>query len=315
MKFKHIISPNHEMIHEGWDLACKYLEAQSKLYKGNVNLLTFFESHFGWFTENNLEHIGEALKSIPPEPFIAIIHDPFDAHLYINKIEPYPDCVLEIIETQCLGLYFMSQYEASKFKTFFESKGINVPCEAIYHPIKYLPLVFDLKSFNKSKNRHIYSPGMHLRNPAGLLELETPTNYTKNIIPWNEVTESMYNQFNKGTLDNINKINKLSNENYYKLYENNIFFLCLFDCVANNTILDCIDCCAPILINKSESVCEYLGHNYPLYYSSMQEANKLIKRDYMIARAHRYLIERRRLAVHRGDLFKQIKNSEIYKLI
>ena len=208
----------------------------------------------------------------------------------------------------------MSNAEKYKFETFFASHGINVPCETLYHPIKYLQRAFNLKKFSDKKEKQIYCSGLHLRDPKPFLNLPTPKNYKRNIIPWNEQNKKNYEQFDTGKeLELINKVEELSSEDYTKLYEDNIFFLSLFDCVANNTILDCIDCCTPILINKQASIVEYLGNNYPLYFSSQAEIYSLLKQPQKITQAHEYLKKQRQIAIERGSLLKQMQFSEIYK--
>ena len=43
-----------------------------------------------------------------------------------------------------------------------------------------------------------------------------------------------------------------------------------------NTVIECIVRCTPIIINPLDSVVEYLGNEYPLYYTNMVSAVKLI---------------------------------------
>tara|TARA_A200000159_G_scaffold111949_1_gene104990 strand:+ start:3387 stop:4385 length:999 start_codon:yes stop_codon:yes gene_type:complete len=314
-KFKDIYFDQNSwgMIHNGWANACEDFFPFSG--NGKVNFLTFFESHFAWFQQDLFsKNQKRIIDSFPKEPFVAIIHDPLDAYLYIDKVKPYPDFVLEIISKHCLGLYFMSNAEKYKFETLFTSHGINVPCETLYHPIQYLQRAFNLNKFTKQKEKQIYCSGLHLRNPSDLLNLPTPKNYKRNIIPWNTQNKKNYKQFDTNKeLDLINKVEELSSEDYAKLYEDNIFFLSLFDCVANNTVLDCIDCCTPILINKQASIVEYLGDNYPLYFSSLTEAYSLLKQSQKITQAHEYLKNQRQMAIERGSLLKQMQFSEIYK--
>ena len=55
---------------------------------------------------------------------------------------------------------------------------------------------------------------------------------------------------------------------YIKLFNNNIIFGHYIDCSASNTILECIMCNTPIIVNNHPAIMEYLGKDYPLYYSN-----------------------------------------------
>lgn len=68
----------------------------------------------------------------------------------------------------------------------------------------------------------------------------------------------------------------LNNDDYDNCLKKNIVFLNLIDASACNTILECIVRCTPIIINKIDPVVEYLGEEYPLYYTNIAEAVKLI---------------------------------------
>lgn len=84
--------------------------------------------------------------------------------------------------------------------------------------------------------------------------------------------------------DNINNI-----ENWY---DGNIFFLHIYDCSYNWFILKCIADHVPVLINRIPAMHEYLGEDYPLYYSCYAEAIEKASNTEIIASAHNYLKER-----------------------
>ena len=77
-------------------------------------------------------------------------------------------------------------------------------------------------------------------------------------------------------------------EDYDELLSKNIVFIDLFDAAANNTILECIVRKTPIILNKVGGVTEYLGDDYPLYFTELNEVNNLLTDD-NILKAHEYL--------------------------
>ena len=57
---------------------------------------------------------------------------------------------------------------------------------------------------------------------------------------------------------------------------------------ANNVVVDCIAANTPLIINPHPAVVEYLGKEYPLYYSEFDEVPELCKEDRLVA-ANEYL--------------------------
>lgn len=317
-KFKNVFSDTSGFIHEGWDLAIK--EFSPFWGAGRINFMTFFESHFGWFSneESMMKYSGVNIsmlcKLFPKEKFVGIIHDPFDTSKYIDKIAPYPDEVLEIISNKCLGMYFLSDHEVTKYRSYFISKGIDIPCEKILHPIKKIEKVFDIKSFLSKTERKLTASGIHLRNPFDFAKMITPANYSKRLIPWETRLQTAYS--NPGAdADGIEKTTPVSTEEYYKLYETDLFFLSTFDCAANNVILDCIDCATPILVKRNPSIEEYLGPKYPLFFDDILDASQLLLSDANLVKAHEYLKTIRQKFLQIGSIYDQIKKTDIYKSI
>ena len=73
--------------------------------------------------------------------------------------------------------------------------------------------------------------------------------------------------------ENTREEDQISNADYDRLLSENIVFVELHDANANNAIIECIARATPLLINPLPAVVEYLGRDYPLYYSSLEEAH------------------------------------------
>ena len=77
-------------------------------------------------------------------------------------------------------------------------------------------------------------------------------------------------------------------EEYDELLSQNVVFVDLFDAAANNTVLECIVRKTPIIVNRVGGIAEYLGEDYPLYFSTLDEVPGLLTIDNLM-RAHEYL--------------------------
>lgn len=75
----------------------------------------------------------------------------------------------------------------------------------------------------------------------------------------------------------------LEDDNYDSFLIQNIVFLQLVDASACNTVIECIVRCTPIVINRinpsnpdDDPLVEYLGNDYPLFYTNIAQAINLI---------------------------------------
>ena len=73
---------------------------------------------------------------------------------------------------------------------------------------------------------------------------------------------------------------------------NSCIFTDILDCVANNTILECIKFNCPIILRRTSSAEEYLGVAYPLFFNNKDELSFLKEEGFLldlIIQAHIYL--------------------------
>jgi hypothetical protein len=81
----------------------------------------------------------------------------------------------------------------------------------------------------------------------------------------------LYNLINK-----VNVLDRLSDEHYDNLLIDCIVFADYTDVAASNTILECISRCTPILVPKLPSIIEYLGEEYPLFFTEIKSIPELL---------------------------------------
>jgi hypothetical protein len=94
----------------------------------------------------------------------------------------------------------------------------------------------------------------------------------------------------KNLEDSVSTLDYLDNSAYDTLLSQNIVFINLIDASAVNTIIECIMRNTPILVNPIDAALEFLGPNYPLFYSSMYEASKLLDSTEKIHQGYLYLV-------------------------
>lgn len=87
----------------------------------------------------------------------------------------------------------------------------------------------------------------------------------------------------------VTVLSHVDNDGYDKLLRECVVFINLVDCSAVNTIVECIVRNTPILVNPLPAVVEYLGPHYPLYYSDLEHAARLLTSEVAVYEAHMYL--------------------------
>ena len=81
---------------------------------------------------------------------------------------------------------------------------------------------------------------------------------------------------------------------------------------ACNTLIECVIRNTPIVINRLEAAEEILGSNYPLFYSTLDEAEKIITDLKLIKSAYLYLVKLDKTNLHINTFmnnFEQIINQ------
>ena len=105
----------------------------------------------------------------------------------------------------------------------------------------------------------------------------------------------------------------LENKEFDNYMTTTIGFLNLIDTSANNGVTDCISRNIPLLVNCHPAVVQYIGDDYPLYYNSLETANKKINNIELIKEAYIYLknMNKSRLNIH--TFIKEFEESNIYQ--
>jgi hypothetical protein len=110
-------------------------------------------------------------------------------------------------------------------------------------------------------------------------------------------------------------ISDLDNSAYDSLLTQNVVFIKLVDASAVNTIIECIVRWTPILVNRLPAVEEYLGADYPLYYSSYEEALEFLNNPCKLREGHEYLRGLDISRFHMKHFIEELLHSRIFRRI
>jgi hypothetical protein len=248
-------------------------------------------------------------KILEDKPWIGIDH-------LVNNPGPYfkdmwsqqPHTSLDLINEydklgllkNCKAMIFMSENQKNIASHFKALK--NIPTFGLMHPIiSNNPTVFKPELYLQDK-RHVVQLGWSQRNHSFFNDFKlNPDKFKKSFMFGSLKSTQPYCykhqafeedlKYHKSTLS-CEVLPMLSDQECNNILSKSIVFLNLYDAVANNGILDCIERCTPVIVNRSPSSEEYLGKDYPLFYNNNSSREEILTlfRDKRIIKAHKYLL-------------------------
>lgn len=202
----------------------------------------------------------------------------------------------------CLGLFTLSN-DLAKFLRM----RVDVAVSALVHPTEAPSTQFDFESFLANRDKKVISIGWWLRRTLSIqyLPLDQATPYRKIRL---KLGDALFDSTRNGLArlefvhewrdqklesryrDNTTENDYLSPVDYDDWLTRNIVFLDLFCASANNAVIECMARATPLLVNPLPSVVEYLGEDYPFYFSSLGEAADKACQFDLVLSAHRHLL-------------------------
>ena len=218
----------------------------------------------------------------------------------------------------CKGLIVLSNYMKEYLSTIKILK--NIPIYSLKHPID--------ENFNKF---NLVLLGQQLRNLSTIFKINSSlidkkiwlsgiTNKdTRNIRLYKDL---LYNKIISNNEEFIQIIKTLqmsyisSFEEYDKIVTSNIIIIPLYNASANNSVLEIIQTNTPAFITRLPATEEYLGKDYPMFYSDISEVNNILNNRELFNKkyieCHNYLknMDKSDLTYERfySDLLKIINN-------
>ncbi|HLP48813.1 MAG TPA: hypothetical protein VK469_22930 [Candidatus Kapabacteria bacterium] len=296
----------------GWPYVLNLL---SRLHNPQgIKLDSFIERTFCWHPDG----VKPNLK-----PWIGFIHIPPNVPHWF-QYEQSNDSIFRTAAWQqslphCRGLFTLSAYHRENL-----ARKLPVPIENLIFPTEIPDLKWSWEKFQANKDKKVVQVGWWLRKLHTIFQL--PTRQYKKIFL--RITHTDLNsllqkereilinegQFDDSMYETAETVSFLHNDGYDQLLSENIVIVNLYDSSANNTVIECLARSTPILVNPIASVIEYLGEDYPLYFTTLPEAARKLEDPDLIYRAHRYLQNhptRKKLA---GEYFlESFVDSRIYQ--
>lgn len=307
IQFKPFYSDKIEFLQQrgGWKSIIKNF-IDCNLYSDNSELYFFdtIEQHFLFKTDY-----------ICNNKWFGIFHcTPFTPeylkHLDLNEIFNNNNFIKSL--ENCVFIISLSNYLTEYLKT----KINNIPIHTLKHPVVSDNIInFNINNYFNNKNKKIIQIGQQLRRLTSIYLLDDTNGHEKLWLTGNQdykLSDYLLNREIQFLNIDINKDIELyytkTYEEYDKLLSENIVFIDLIDSSANNTILECIIRKTPIIVNKIGGVVDYLGDNYPLYFTNLNDISKLLTVS-KIKEAHEYLLN------IKDDLSIEYFTKQIYNII
>ena len=194
----------------------------------------------------------------------------------------------------CKGIITLSSYLSDYFKMKFNELKLKINVYTLKHPTETnnIPL-FDYIKFSNNSNKKIIQIGQQLRKCSSIYLLDDIQPYSKIWLTGTQNFDKLHKflsyEMDPKLVQNVEMTYLKEYSEYDNLLVNNVVFIDLYDAAANNTVVECIVRNTPIIINKIPGVVDYLGENYPLYYTKLDEVPKLLTNE-QIFLAHQYLL-------------------------
>ncbi|WP_321476151.1 hypothetical protein [uncultured Paludibaculum sp.] len=305
--------PHHR---SGWGYAMKALEPL--LTTDGVLLDSFVEDTFCW----NLAR-GEHSGILPyRRPWTGFVHNPPGIPEW-HETSSAPQHILSLPAWRaslphCRGLFTFS----AAMRDWLMER-LTVPVAALIHPTECPARVFDLERFLSLDRPRIVQVGAWLRRIHSIALLNATRLRKSCLIPRREgaahleslVRKEQAHEPSVGRADwaSVDVLPYLDAEAFDDLLSHSVVFLDLYDTVVNNTVVECIVRGTPLLCNRLPALIELLGEEYPLFFSTLEEASSKAD-DFNLIRAAAEHLRAIPKAPFTGEYFaRSLADSAIYR--
>jgi hypothetical protein len=196
---------------------------------------------------------------------------------------------------------------------------LSVPIVRLFHPTAPAEKKFSIENFATNPDKKIVQIGSWLRKLHSIYFL--PVKRLKRAIAHQHVPyiEDLFaaekREFQiEPDYGSVEVLRFLSDAQYDDLLSRNIVYIELYDSSANNTVIECMIRNTPILINPLPAVKEYLGEEYPFYFTHRTQAAHKAEDAALIEETCKYLQTHPGKEKLTGEyFFESVAGSEIYQ--
>jgi len=211
------------------------------------------------------------------QPWIGFFHHTPTHHPLTNRIYNFNEdrSLNGLIQSKaflnslnnCKGLFTLSEH----CKEFIANR-VNVDVHSLKLPTENVETFFDL---NKFKAKPTICVVGHWQRLFGTF-CNLNTTFNRCILNWNKKNKVSWFLQKHEIKSAIPILPTLTNTEYDEFLSKTVIFLELYDSNANNIIVECIVRNTPVVINRLPATEEYFGKNYPLFYTSKEQAETLL---------------------------------------
>ena len=255
---------------------------------GNLLLDFFVERNFFWNPnpkEKNFQFDRKWLGFVHTTPHQNETYDHKAQNLVCLLDEPG----FQFSLPTCRGLIVLSEENRIYLSNHLDRQKWNIPVFKLFHP--NIPINLSsadaVSSEEQSKLKGmIFHVGWHLRSFVAFAKLGVEKKKKTLLVPkkltkeyfLKEVVNKDLSLAGLGPIENyVEHIYTASQEDYQKILRWGVIFNHYNQPSGSNLISECISSGAALMINRHPAFEEYLGHDYPLFFNSWQEADELSK--------------------------------------
>jgi hypothetical protein len=293
--------PNQFIEHRGgWSsIISRLIEHDFHNKNSKIKFYDIIEHKFLW--EKNY---------ISKDKWVGVMHSTPKTPSYINELNKHEFVgylgIDEVFKNEnfiksldkCKIIFVLSEYVKKYLLNKLKPINPSIKVVSLKHPVIMDGIKkFDYDCYKKNEYKKIVFIGRQLRKIHSYYLINTFNHkkiwltgtknfsHIKNIL--NEELK-FYNLNNKFKFEDVNPTYLTNFDDYDEVLSKNLVFLDLYDASANNTVLECIVRCTPLIVKKLPAIIEYLGEDYPLYFDNLTELHDLINEKNII-KAHHYL--------------------------
>ena len=228
------------------------------------------------------------------EPWVGIFHHPPNPPSFSNKRE-WLWRVFETSEWKEAQKHLKLAIALSKHLADWLRKKLPCPVEYIRHPCEIPMNGWKPDKWKSGDDRMIIALGWYLRNTRVLHQANIHPNIAKlrllarkqHVFEWDESVRKYWSTHGRSEVSSVATVGYVSNGMYDTLLCENVIITEVFDASANNVVIDCIARNTPLIVNRHPAVVDYLGSDYPLYFTEPAEIDGLLRSK--VFEAHEYL--------------------------
>ena len=293
LKVRELISWEHHRT--GWSYVCDLVQEHLVTDDG-VLFISAIEDHL-------------RTRGMITEPWVGFIHQ-----LPKTDLPNFPDLtrLLEMPAWEkslkyCRGLWTLADYN----RQFLIQQGVEVPISTVPYPSPMDVRTFSWQAFANTDVPVLLHVGEYQRRYQFFFDL--PAFGYQKVMLQPEDFDSRRTALNMN--ESVELVPTISNEDYDDWLTHCVLFLDFVDAGANTTIVECITRGTPILVNPVGGVTEYLGPEYPLYFSDITEAEHKLQDRALLQRAHQYLQSMDKTRFTGEGFLNAMTDSTVYRAL